>query len=165
MKLKTMIDIIKDLPRMAILRLNEKKFDAIVQDFKVEMRGWPTFEKDEKTGKIYLEVIFNEGTNPDLTKLPKRFGIWPVRHEFRKPFMNFGELRALFNANAEAINAVQEKVGADMQGLMMNCDKKTSGPVLTFVFRENSKPDLTQLPETIGPFKVTHEFRPTAYAC
>lgn len=165
MKLKTMIEIVKSLPQMAIYKLNEKKYEAITRDFRAELRGCPSFEKDETTGRTYVEVIFKEGTTPDLAKLPKRIGIWPVRHEFRKPYMNFGQLRELFNANAEAINAVQEKLGADMQGLSMNCDKKTSGPLLTFIFRENSKPDLTQLPDTIGPFKVVHEFRPPAYLC
>lgn len=165
MKFKEMIEIAKNLPKMAIYKLSEKKHMAIGQDFRAELRGFPSFEKDEKTGKMYLDVVFKEGTTPDLTKLPKRVGIWEVRHDFRKPYMNFGELRELFNANAADINAVQDKLAADMQGLSMNCDKKTSGPLLTFIFRENSKPDLTQLPETIGPFKVTHEFRPPAYLC
>ncbi len=162
MNFKTMIEIVKNLPQIAMWKLSEKKCDAIARNFRAELREHPSFEKDEKTGKTYLEVIFKEGTTPDLAKLPKKVGIWPVRHEFRKPYMNFGKLRELFNANAEAINAVQEKVGKDMQGLSMNCDKKTSGPVLTFVFLENSKPDLAQLPATIGPFKVVSEFRPQA---
>lgn len=162
MKFKTMIEIVKNLPQMAIYKLNEKKYEAIARDFGKELREYPSFEKDEKTGKTYVEVIFKEGTSPDLAKLPKKLGIWEVRHEFRKPYMNFGELRDLFNANADAINAAQEKVAEHMQGLSMNCDKKTAGPVLTFVFVENSKPDLKQLPETIGPFKVVTEFRPQA---
>lgn len=159
MKFKTLVETFKSLPQMAIYMMNEKKCDAILRDFRAELREAPSFEKDEKTGKTYLEVIFKEGTSPDLTKLPTKVGIWPVRHEFRKPYMNFDELQDLFNANAAAISAVQQKIGKDMQGLSMNCDKKTSGPMLTFIFRENSKPDLTQLPETIGPFKVVSEFR------
>jgi hypothetical protein len=160
MKLKTMLEIVKNLPQIAMWKLNEKKFDAIGSDFRGELREYPSFEKDEKTGKTYVEVIFKEGTTPDLTKLPKKLGLWEVRHEFRKPYMNFGALQELFNANAAAISAVQEKVGKDMIGMSMNCDKKTSGPVLTFVFEEKSKPDLAQLPDAIGPFKVVHEFRP-----
>ncbi|MEZ0260707.1 MAG: hypothetical protein ACAH80_06835 [Alphaproteobacteria bacterium] len=164
-KFKFALLFAKDLPKMIAYKASgaEKKIRAIYDTHRAELRGYPDFVKDEKTGKTVLEVVFKEGTTPDLATLPSRIGIWKVTHDFRKPYLNSGELRALFDANAAAINAVQDKLASDMQGLGMNCDRKTSGPQLNFIFRENSKPDLTQLPATIGPFAVTHEFRGPAY--
>ena len=108
---------------------------------------------------IFVEVIFKEATQPDLTKLPPKIGPWPVQHDFRKPFLNFGEMKALHDLHEQDIKKAVDALDKGMIGLAMNCDEKTSQPRLIFIFEKSSKPDLSKVPSEIGPFKVVTEFR------
>jgi len=136
----------------------DRELIAVCEQFRTELRGCPKVQCDEKTGRSYMEVVFKEGTTPDLTKLPAKIGGFPVRHDFRKPFLSFGVLQDMFNKHAAEIETVQSAFGDDLVGLRMHCDNKTSDPTLVFDFKLSSTPDLQKLPVKIGPFNVKHEF-------
>jgi hypothetical protein len=146
------------------MQLNRYEGDirALGRAYADTLRNAPQIHQDEKTGKFYLDVSFKEGTSPDLSQLPAKIGPWEVRPAFRKPFMNFQQLRDLFNAEAAQVAAVEKHFANELQGVSLNCDYATSQPTVTFCFVEGTTPDLTKLPAQIGNLAVAHEFRPRA---